>query len=188
MKGVNKMANYEIKKETIYADMAKLNSEDIKAIKNYKLLGYKLVAITNKEEKKIVRINPEYIETNYPEQYKEFVKIKEQVKKDENGNIKYHIINKGKENERKGEPYKLGAIGALQWFKSNYPENIEEIKELVDCEIKRVHKNNKKDKVKDLKTAYNEYVKKNKDNENKQTMEQYVRCYYWNKIFEVEEK
>lgn len=179
------MANYEIKKETIYANMTKLNSADIKAIKNYRLLGYKLVDITNKEEEtKIVRISPEWVLENYKELETKFKAKKNEEAKDENGNVKYHI----KKDGTKGKPYTLGAIGALQWFKSNYPEDIEEIKELVDYEIKRVHKNKKADKVKDLKTAYDEYVKKNKDNENKQTMEQYVRCYYWNKIFEVEEK
>lgn len=185
MKGVNKMANYEIKKETIYANMTKLNSADIKAIKNYKLLGYKLVDITNKEEgKKTARISPEWVLENYKELETKFNAKKDEKAIDENGNVKYHI----KKDGTNGMPYTLGAIGALQWFKSNYPENIEEIKELVDSEIKKVHKNNKKDKVKDLKTAYAEYEKKNKDNKNKQTMEQYVRCYYWNKIFKVEEK
>lgn len=177
------MAGYEVKKNSIYADMSKATKEDIKAIKNYRELGYKFVDITNKEKKKKVeRINPQWVLENYKNLEEEFIAKKNEEAKDENGNVKYHI----KKDGTKGAAYTLGAIGALQWFKSTYPEDVKEIKVLVDNAIKKAHEGKEKDKVKDLETSYKVYKEKcKKDKKECQSIEEYIRCYYWNKVFEI---
>ena len=162
------MANYVVyeKSKKILAEVAELTEKELKAVMNYQALGYKLVGKKEKDETKETakRVNAEY--------------VKKYLEKDKTALDTF--------TKKKG-------VEALQWFKANYPTDIEEYKKVEEAVEKALNEKAKATTIDDMYKAY--YAKpikdendevitdENKIKEKKQKKEEYIRCYYWNKIF-----
>lgn len=176
------MANYRVEGKKVIAKVAKLTDNEMKAVQKYLALGFTLEEEKAKEP--VERLNDTYIKkylANDEKGLAKYEEIKNEDVIDDNGDVVYHIINKGKENQRNGEKMK-NTMGAFQWFKENYPEEVEDIAGQIA-----------KKKI-DIDKMYNEYVAKKKKDKNgniiedRQSKDVYIRCYYWNHIFQIKKK
>lgn len=152
------MANYKVyeKAKKIVADVAELTDKELRAVNNYQVLGYKLVGKKEKDETKETakRVNTDYIVNVY-------------LKDDE---------------EAKEEFSKNKGVKALQWFKETYPKDVKEYNKIVDIVEKALGKKDKPTTIEEMYKAYNKKATDEKKDKI-QTKEEYIRCYYWNKIF-----
>ena len=144
-------SNYEVKDNKIFVNIDKISEKEMKKVKKYISLGYKLVEV---KEEKAKRINKDYVLNVY-------------FKDNQEGKDEY--------NTRKG-------IKALQWFKETYPKEVKEYEDIKKKVIKVAPK---------IEENYKKYLEKTiKDNkgnikEERQSIEEYIRCYYWNKVFSI---
>ena len=115
------MANYRVVGETVYAKIADLDEKELRAVINYKKLGYKIVEPKEKKEPK------EAFKAETIQKWLEENATKEQIKTYWE---KYNapVIDKStKEPKRNsnGEIKKKGHVATFSWFKAtfpNYPE------------------------------------------------------------------
>lgn len=115
------MANYRVVGETVYAKIADLDEKELRAVINYKKLGYKIVEPKEKKEPK------EAFKQETIQKWLEENATKEQIKTYWE---KYNapVIDKStKEPKRNsnGEIKKKGHVATFSWFKAtfpNYPE------------------------------------------------------------------
>ena len=118
------MANYEVnnKKMTIKAVIAKLTEEELRVVKNYTVLGYKLNPVETLEKANYSREAVEkYIEENgTKEQLEEFKKKCNEPVLDKDGNPKKY--NKDTKNHKKDDIKTKGYINGLQWFKNEFED------------------------------------------------------------------
>lgn len=137
----------------IIADIIHLTEEEIKEVQRHQLFGY---MVTAKEKKKssVQRLNDEYI--------CDFLK-------DDAEGLKSYIA-------KKAENGKKGFIAARNWFATTYPKKIEEL------DISSEQRAAIPAKYEAYKKAFEKSAKKKKG-ETAYTEEQYMRYYYWTKIF-----
>lgn len=113
------MANYSVRNNIVYARVKDLTEEELRAVKNYKALGYELKETKEKIKKPV---NEKYTKSAV-KKFLEEHGTKEQIKKyDELYNAP--VMQDGKPKTLKdGKTVKVkGHIGTLAWFKKTFPE------------------------------------------------------------------
>lgn len=132
------MANYEIQGSTIIANIAKLSAKELKEIKNYRELGYELIAkqkekLTKEKKEENRRKNP-YAKQNV-EKFLNRPENKELLKEYQNRYNEQAGTNRHKRDEKTGEmisipdepkylknrePKKKGYAWCIVWFKEKF--------------------------------------------------------------------
>lgn len=150
-------------KKTIYADILALTEKETKTLEKFNRLGYEIVNKENKE-KNIQRLNDAYI-TEY---LKEF----------DADAVKMYKGEKIKQTISKGKTRDKGFNAGRNWFARTYPK--EDIKEIKD----KIVSAGLNDTMND---TYKKYKEDKKTNE-KMSEEQYIRYFYWTKVFDRNNK
>lgn len=132
------MANYNIQGKTIIADIAKLTEKELKEVKNYRELGYELIAkqkekLTKEEKEENRRKNP-YSQQNV-EKFLNKPENKELLKEYQNRYNEQAGTNRHKRDKKtgemisipdepkylkNGEPKKKGFATCIGWFNEKF--------------------------------------------------------------------
>ena len=141
--------------KVIYANILNLTDKEIEEIKRYQMFGYTVTGKGKpKKESSVQRLNDKY--------------ICDFLKDDPEGFKSY--------TAKKAENGKKGFIAARNWFATTYPKKIEEL------DISSEQRAAMPAKYEAYKKAFEKSAKKKKG-ETAYTEEQYMRYYYWTKIF-----
>ena len=149
------MKHYTIddKNKVIYANILNLTDKEMEEVKRFQMFGYTVTG-KPKKESSVQRLNDEY--------------ICDFLKDDAEGLKSY--------TAKKAENGKKGFIAARNWFATTYPKKIEEL------DISSEQRAAMPTKYEAYKKAFEKSAKKKKG-ETAYTEEQYMRYYYWTKIF-----
>lgn len=158
--------------KTITANIIKLTEKEEADIEKFKKQGYTVVngAVKPSNEEKegsVKRLDNAYIIEYLKDDKKAldtYTKKKNEEKLDENKKPKLTST---------GKPVKKGFTYGREWFMNNYPTDISIAEQKI----------NEAGQQKDFEDTYNAYVRKNVENNNVRSKEEYIRRYYWTKVF-----
>lgn len=156
----------------ITANILKLTEKERAEIAQYEMYGYTVVngAVKPSNEKKeggVKRLDNAYIIEYLKDDKKAldtYTKKKNEEKLDENKKPKLTST---------GKPVKKGFTYGREWFMNNYPTDISIAEQKI----------NEAGQQKDFEDTYNAYVRKNVENNSVRSKEEYIRRYYWTKVF-----
>lgn len=158
--------------KTIIANILKLTEKEEAEIKKYEKYGYTVVngAVNPTNEKKegnVKRLDNAYILEYLKDDKKAldtYTKKKNEEKVDENKKPKLTST---------GKVVKKGFTYGREWFMNTYPTDISIVEQKI----------NEAGRQKDFEDTYNAYVRKNIENNNSKSKDEYIRRYYWTKVF-----
>ena len=166
--------HYKTDKNTkiITANILKLTEKEEADIAKLVKYGYTVVdgavkPTNEKNESSVKRLDNAYIIEYLKDDKKAldtYTKKKNEEKLDENKKPKLTST---------GKPVKKGFTYGREWFMNTYPTDISIVEQKI----------NEAGRQKDFEDTYNAYVRKNIENNNSKSKDEYIRRYYWKKVF-----
>jgi len=166
------MKHYSVDSQNkqIVAAIRLLTDKEMAEVQRYQAFGYTVIDGKPVVAPKAKRLDDDFIR-NYLGDDKDAVEAYEAAMKkpalDDDGNVKMTKATKKKPAKVMEQGFNAGR----NWFATTYPKSQDKLDELT------------KDKKEAIEKAWKAYADKNKGNAEALTHEQYIRFYYWTKIF-----